>query len=389
MSDAVDVAVIGGGIIGASVAFHLKERAPHLRVALLEKDPFLGAGATSRATGGVRLQFATEANIRLSLMSIPYFEEFEQRFGVDPGFRRHGYLFVTADRARLPAMQAQVALQNRLGVNSALVSGLETGRLCPPLRTDDLVGGTFCRQDGSLDPHSLVQGFLARFRQAGGEVLTDAEVTGLTWSDGPDGSRTWQVRAAGRCWESGQVVVAAGPHSDQVMAKAGVEVPSKPYGRQVFVLKPHPDVPGDIPMVVDADTGWYVHAEPGGALLLGGTDKDIRPGLRHDVDWDLFDRVYDAAAHRMPVLADAEMLRAYAGVRQLTPDHHPVLGPVGGMPGLYLACGFSGHGIMHSPAVGLLLSEWVLDGRPLSWDARCLTLERFERGELLDESAVF
>ncbi|MCM8749953.1 FAD-binding oxidoreductase [Thermomicrobiaceae bacterium CFH 74404] len=379
-----DVVVIGAGVAGASVAYHLKELDANLHVVLLEAQESPGAGETSKATGGIRLQFGTEANIRLSQLSLPYFEQFLERFGVDPGFRQHGYLFVTTSPEHWETLQRQAELQRQCGVPTQLLVPDEIAELHPALRVDDLIGGAYCPLDGSLDPYTVVQGFLARFRELGGEVVTESLVTGLSAMDGS----AWRVQTPEQTWTAQTVVLAAGPWTRQVAAYAGIDLPVFPYQRQVFVVERPPSVPSSVPLTVDVDTGWYAHTH-GYEVLLGGTDKDDRPGLEATVDWDRFARIHEATARRMPVLVEAKVVRAYAGARSLTPDHHPILGPVEDKEGLYVACGFSGHGVMHSPAVGLLVAEWIVHGAPVTWDASALTATRFRSDLRLTESVIF
>lgn len=390
MSRRVDAAIVGAGIIGASIAERVLEREPTWRVVLLEAEDSPGTGETRWATGGVRAQFGTEPNIRLTLTSLPTFERFEQEYGVDPHFRRHGYLFVTADAARIKTMDAEMATQNALGVPTQRLDGKAMKALCPPLFTDDLLAGNFCEADGSIEPATLLQGYLDAFRRRGGTLQTRARVTSLRRE-----RDTWTVTTPSETYETPIVAIACGPQSRAVAALAELDVPARPYARQVFVVPAMPQVPPGIPLTVDLDTGWYVHAQRA-ELLLGGTDKDSRPldGATADVDWEGFDRVFHAATRRMPVLAEASVARAYAGARTLTPDHHPILGPVPSHPGLFLAAGLSGHGIMHSPAVGILVSEWITLGEPRTWDARPLMLERFATALVHStsppsESAVF
>lgn len=383
MSARVDAVIIGAGIIGASIAYHLRARKPDWRVLVLEAQEAPGSGETRWATGGVRHQFGTEANIRLTQLSIPYFEAFAARFGVDPDFRRHGYLFVTASNERFAIMQREAQIQRALGVPTEHPDRARLAALCPPLRVDDIAGANYCALDGSINPHWVMQGFLDTFKRAGGEVRVREPVQALAAHDAG-----WTLTTPSGEIESPVVVIATGPQSRAVAALARVDLPAHPFARQVFVAERQASVPESIPLTVDMDTGWYAHAH-GPELLLGGTDKDQRPGASAEVDWALFDAVFAAATHRMPTLADARIARSYAGVRTLSPDHHAILGPVPGRPGLFLAAGFSGHGIMHSPAVGLLLSEWIVEGAPRSWDARVLSIERFTNRAGFEESAVF
>lgn len=333
----------------------------------------------------MRAQFGTEPNIRLTLLSLPIFERFAQEYGHDPHFRRHGYLFVTANADRIATMDAEMATQRRLGVPTQRLDRKALKELCPPLFTDDLAGGNFCASDGSIEPATLLQGYLDAFRRRGGVLQTSARVRALE-----RGPNAWTVTTANETYETAVVVLACGPQSRAVAALTNLDLPARPYARQVFVATAMPQVPPGIPLTIDLDSGWYVHAQHA-ELLLGGTDKDSRPveGATADVDWAGFDLVFHAATRRMPVLADANVVRAYAGARTLTPDHHPILGPVASHPGLFLAAGLSGHGIMHSPAVGILLSEWITLGEPRTWDARPLMLERFAAASVHSESAIF
>jgi sarcosine oxidase, subunit beta len=385
VSETADVVIVGAGIIGGSVAFHLLERDPTLRVVVLEKEGEPGTGATSKATGGVRFQFSTEANVRLTQLSYRYFTHAEEILGSPVDFTRHGYLFVTTDPATLEQCRGNVALQRGLGVASELLTPAQIQTHLASLVTRDLLGGTFCADDGSADPYSMLQAFLARGRGRGLRLLTEHPVTGLVRS----GERVSGVRTPRGEWSAPIVVDCAGPHADQIGAMAGVAIPSRPYRRQVMVTEPLPILPPVFPLIVDLDTGFYVHRQGQSAVLMGGTDKDIQPGLDTEVDWDAFGAVFRAAAVRVPPLAEARVMRAYAGVRDLTPDYHGILGPAAEAPGLHVACGFSGHGFMHAPAIGLLMTEILLDGRAGSMDIAPLSLDRFAAGRLRAEANMF
>ncbi len=320
MTQTADVVIIGAGIIGGSIAFHLLERDPRLRVVILEKEAEPGTGATSKATGGVRFQFSTEANVRLTQLSYRYFTHDREILGCSVDFLRHGYLFVTTDAATLEQCRRNVELQRGLGVASELLTPSEIQTHLAPLVTADLVGGTFCAEDGSADPYSLLSGFLAVARSRGLRVLTGQPVTGVV----KGGDRVIGVTTSREEWSAPIVVDCAGPHADEIGAMAGVDIPSKPYRRQVMVLEPLPDLPPVFPLIVDLDTGFYIHRQGLSAVLMGGTDKDIKPGHDTTVDWDAFDAVFRAAALRVPPLAEAQVMRAYAGVRDLTPDYHGI-----------------------------------------------------------------
>ncbi|MBI3634914.1 MAG: FAD-binding oxidoreductase, partial [Candidatus Rokubacteria bacterium] len=245
------------------------------------------------------------------------------------------------------------------------------------------VGGTFCADDGSADPYALLHAFLALAKGRGLTVRTDEPVTSIDVS----GGRVTGVRTPREAYSAPVVVNCAGPRADEVGALAGVAVPSKPYRRQVMITERMAGFADVFPLTVDMDTGWYVHSQRS-AFLMGGTDKDQHPGHDMTVDWDAFALVFEAARRRVPLLGDARVMRAYAGVRDLTPDYHGILGetPVGGF---HLACGFSGHGFMHSPAIGILMSELIVDGRARSMDVEPLSLARFARGAARAEATMF
>lgn len=381
--ETADVILIGGGIIGLSIAYHLASRAP-LRIVVLEKADQPGTGETAKATGGIRHQFSTAINVRLSQLSLPAYQRFEEDMGESVDLVLHGYLFVTTRAETAAVMRAGLALQQRLGVPARWVTPGEAQKLFRALRTDDLIGGTFCPLDGSASPYGAVQGYLRRCRERGVGILTGQEVTGIDIDNGA----VRGVRTPDGVWAAPVVVNAGGPFARRVAALAGVDLPVFPYRRQVFVMTPVPALGRGLPFTVDLDTEWYVHQDRSGALYLGGTDKDTRPGFDEAVDWDGFDAVAQAALRRVPCLKQARCVRAYAGIRSLTPDHHAILGRVPGLDGFYLANGFSGHGFMHAPAVGRLLAEEILDGRATSADISPLSILRFA-GETRSEAVAF
>ncbi len=385
MTATADVVIIGGGVIGGSIAYHLLAREPRLKVVLLEKEAEVGTGATSKATGGVRHQFSTETNVRLTQLSYPYFTDAERILGRSVDFVPHGYLFVTAEAGTFEQLKKNVTLQQRLGVRSRILAPSEMQPLLPQLVVDDLAAGTFCPDDGSADPFGLLQGFLALARQRGLRVLTSEPVVSVA----REGARVVGVSTPRDRYGAPVVVNAAGPYADQVGALAGVAIPSRAYRRQVMVTEPLPDFPEVFPLIVDLDTGWYVHRQGKSAVLMGGTDKDQHPGYDTTVDWEAFDLVFKAAGRRVPPLADAKVMRAYAGLRDLTPDYHGILCEATEAPGFYIACGFSGHGFMHAPAIGLLTAELILDGRATSMDIGALSLARFESGHVSTEANIF
>ncbi|MDR5695481.1 MAG: FAD-dependent oxidoreductase [Armatimonadota bacterium] len=379
-----DVLIVGGGVIGCSIAYHLLRRDRSLRVVLLEKEEMVGMGSTARATGGIRHQFSSAANIRLTQLSLPFYMQFEEETGYSVHFRPHGYLFLTTHAQVLEEFRRNVDLQNSLGVPSRIVTPAEAAKLVPGLRAEDLVGGSFCDRDGTAEPAAAVQGFATRAQSWGLEILTQQQVVALL----REGDRIVGARTQKDTFQAPVVVIAAGAHSSQITATAGLEIPVRSYRRQVSVVAPIPELDVEIPLTVDMDTGFYIHRMGHSGLLLGGTDKDSRPGFSLDVDWEGLDRLLAAGCWRIPLLEKAKVVRTYVGLRALTPDHHPILGRVEALEGLVLACGDSGHGFMHAPAIGLLVSEEILDGRAKTMDLSPFRLERFGLG-VQEEAQVF
>lgn len=372
--------IVGAGCIGASIAFHLARRGA--RPVVFEREKLPGTGSTGHCAGGVRQQFSTRVNVELSKASVRALERFPEEVGADAGFDQCGYMFCLTAPDPWEQFQRQLAMWRSLDVPARALSPDEARERVPELRTDDLLGCTFCPTDGIADPHLVTQGYVAAARRLGAQFVFDRPVTGIRVEDG---AVRGVVTAAGET-ATAAVVNAAGPHAAEVGRMAGVEIPVVPVRRQVFTTQPLGWLDPHFPMVVDMGTGVYMHRESGG-LLIGLADKDEPPSFNTNIDFEFRDRVFLAAMERLPRLEEAGYRAGWAGLYEVTPDHNPILGPVPGRAGLYLANGFSGHGFMHAPAAGEVLAGFILDGRsPL--DVSALAFERFAGGRLLTESNV-
>jgi sarcosine oxidase subunit beta len=258
-------------------------------------------------------------------------------------------------------------------------------KLAPQLRSDDILGGSFCPTDGFVDPYSVMNGFMASAIDRGAQLLRDTEVTGIEVdTQGVSGVRTAQGFIASRT-----VVNAAGAWAGQVAKLAGVDLPVEPLRRMLVPTEPFDKVSHQSPMVVDMSTGFHYRPE-GLGLLLAWNDPDETPGFKTNFDPAFIEKILTRGVSRLPCLEEAEVnpRRAWAGLYEVTPDHHPVLGAVAQLPGFFLANGFSGHGVMHSPATGRILSDLILTGKSDLVDTSILGLDRFEKGRLLHETAV-
>jgi len=381
MTSSADAVIIGGGVIGASIAYHLARRGMR-RVVVLERDR-LGSGSTSKNAGGVRLQFSTEINVRLSQRSIPKLESFADEMGVDPQLHQVGYLFLITEERDVAPFERSLELWARLDVPAKRLTPREAGALVPSLVVDDVRFATICMKDGYVDPSSMLRGYVARARELGVIFREAAPVTAIERDHG----RIASVRAGGESVACERAIVAAGPWSRQVGALAGVELPIDPLRRHVFITEAAPGLPAEFPLTIEFATGLYLHRESGG-VLLGMADPNDRPGSFDDsVNWEFLPRVVERALARVPALEHTSIRTGWAGFYEDTPDKHPIVGAIDGVDGLFCAAGFSGHGVMHAPAAGELLAELIVDGRA-SLDLRSLRYSRFAEGDLAVEHNV-
>lgn len=372
------VVIIGGGVVGLSIAFHLAE-AGYPEVTVLERD-LVGEGTTARATGGIRQQFTSEVNVRMVRDSVEFFTRFAEHTGHPLDFRQHGYLFLLSTEQHRDAFRAAAEMQRRNGVPTELLTPDEVLTINPRIRVTDLLGAAYCATDGSASPNDAVQGFAHAARARGARILQHTEVTDIELVDGAvRGVRT----ATGQRFDAEVVLIATGPGARRTGQLAGVELPVSPHRRQAFAIAPLPWLTRDLPLTVDLSSGAYLHSE-----VVGGNDRDVPEGTDTEVDWSLTGPLIEALVHRIPAMADASITRGWAGLREMTPDDHAIVGPVPSVPGLWTAVGFSGHGFMQSPAVGQQVCGWLLDGRP-SIDLGALRLARFAERELVVEGVRF
>jgi len=377
-----DVVIIGGGVMGTSTAYHLALKGCR-NVLLLEREPFFGIQATGKCAGGIRYQFGTEINVRLSRLSLPMLDRFEEELGQPIDLRYCGYLFLLTSPADVAAFRQNVEMQHRLGVMTRWLEPEEIARMVPLINLEGVLAGTFHERDGLADPNSVVQGYVSGARRLGARLLNDVEVTGIEVAGG---------RVRGVVTNRGKVaapvvVNAAGPWAGEVGRMAGVEVPIVPVRRQIVVTGPIPEVPPDFPFVIDFAQSLYFHRE-GPGILTGMSNPNEPPGFDQSVDeeWELVH--LEAAMKRMPILEKATLASHWAGLYEVTPDAHPILGRVPELEGFYIIGGFSGHGFMHGPICGLLLAEEILDGRAHTLDISSLSITRFREGKLIREYNV-
>jgi sarcosine oxidase subunit beta len=365
-----DVVVVGGGVIGTSVAFHLAEAG--VDVCLLERDE-LASGSTSRAAGGFRAQFSDPLNVALGLRSIEALTRFRERPGAEIDLRQVGYLFLLDRAEDVAAFEESVALQNELGVPSRFVTLDEAAELCPLAGLDGVLAATFGPLDGHASPEAVVQGYAAGARRDGATVLTGCEVTAIDL----EGRAVRRVRTARGEIETGTVVCAAGAWSPGVARMVGVDLPVEPVLREVGFTEPAPDLPDRIPLTIDFSTGFYFHRE-GPGLLFGMADRDQPSGFDAATDPAWLEKVTVIAERRLPRLLELGVAGGWKGYYEVTPDHNALVGEAQEVSRFLYATGFSGHGFLQGPAIGEIVRDLALGREPFV-DVSPLSAERFAR----------
>jgi sarcosine oxidase, subunit beta len=380
-----EVVIVGGGIVGSSIAYHLTE-AGCRDVLVVERESAQGKGSTGKSMGGVRAQFSTESSILMSLYSIPFYASFDERLGYPAGYKPQGYLFCATTEKHLAYLRRNYEKQVELGLKDVrLIAADEIRSMFPQLRSDDIIGGSFCSTDGFVDPYSAMTGFMSWAADHGATLWKRTEVTGIRRdSKGICAAETSQGPVATR-----KVVNAAGPWAADVARRAGIDLPVEPLRRMLVPTEQFDQFPHIAPMIIDMSTGFHFRPEALG-FLLAWNDPEETPGFKTDFEPGFIEKILTHAADRVPIFENLAVnpKKAWAGLYEMTPDHHPILGEVPDLPGFFLANGFSGHGVMHAPATGKILTDLLLHGRTELVDVSLLGLNRFAEGRLIEETAV-
>ena len=377
-----EIVVIGGGVMGASTAYHLARRGVK-DIVLLEKQEIFGLGATGKCVGGIRYQFSTEVNIRLSLHSLPMLDRFADEMGQSIDRRKTGYMFLLTNEQEVQTFRNTVALQHRLGVNTEWLSGDDVRRRVPQLAADDVLAGTINAEDGLADPAGVVLGYINRGRELGVQPVTDAPVTAIDIN----ANGTYTVHTPQGQITCEKIVNAAGPWSAVVSDMVGVSLPVVPIRQQMLTTTPLPELRPDFPFVIDFARSLYFHPE-GDGLLTGMSNPNQPVSFDESVDEEWEFTHLEAAIERLPLLEKAGLRAHWAGLYEVTPDAHPIISGIAERPNYYVVAGFSGHGFMHGPIAGLLMTEIILDGAAHTEDIRSLDYARFAEGRLVREYNV-
>jgi len=380
-----DVVLIGGGIVASSIAYHLAA-AGCKKILVIERESAQGKGSTGKSMGGVRAQFSTPVNIQMSLYSIPFYASFEERLGYPCDYRPQGYLFCATTEKHLAYLRANYEKQIVMGLKSVrLLAGDEIRSQFPQLRGNDIVGGTFCSTDGFVDPYSATIGLMAWASDRGATLSKNTSVTGIARNK----DRSFEVATTRDTFSTRTVVNCAGAWAAPIAKMLGIDLPVEPLRRMLVPTEPFDQFPHTAPMIVDMSTGFHFRPESRG-FLLAWNDPEETPGYKTDFDPNFIEKILTRAADRVPVFENVAVnpKRAWAGLYEMTPDHHPILGESPEVPGFFFANGFSGHGVMHSPATGKILSDLILTGKTDLIDASLLNFSRFAEGRTIHETAV-
>lgn len=376
-----EVVIIGGGISGCATAYYLAKLGV-TDIVVIEKD-FLASGSTGRCGAGVRQQWGLKMNVLLSKESIKAYETLNEELdtGLDIEFKQEGYLMLAYTEKMVEQYKKNVALQKALGIEVELITSEEAREIVPYLNTEGLLAATFCPTDGHINPFITTNSYAEAARRLGVRILTFTEVTGIDVEKG----RVVAVETTKGKIFTNKVLNAAGGYSREVAAMAGVKLPTHPERHQILVTEAVAPVQG--PMVISLHHGIYCQQAPHGSFIMGFGDPNELKEHVITSTWHFLEEMAAKILPLLPPLAELRVVRQWAGLYNMSPDAQPILGEVPQLQGFYNAVGFSGHGFMLGPVTGRLMAE-LISGRQPHMDISPLSLERFEKGELLREPSV-
>jgi sarcosine oxidase subunit beta len=362
-----DVVIVGGGIQGLSLAYHLAAKGI-ADVSLLEMNT-LGSGSSGRSAAIIGFAFQSERSLPMTLASFSALMRFEEEMGAGPDYAPIGCLLLGGPHSA-PELRRRAALLQELGVDSHLVDGEAISHLTPGLNLEDVEIGLYNAREGCIDPHAIMMAYAAGARRRGADLVEGVRASGLQI----DGNRIVGVHTTAGTIATRCVVNAAGFNARQVATWAGLDLPITNLKRHIFVTGPVAAYDRSFPFTYDAEVSWYFRREgPGLIIGMGAVESNEEDP---QVDWSFLDVVIEHSVHRAPALEEAGIKTAWAGLRPVTPDDDPILGPVPGLAGYWNDCGWGGHGVMQAPAAGLALAEWIANGQPASVDLACFGADR-------------
>ena len=380
MPRTASVVIVGGGVVGASTAFHLAARGVK-GVMLLERR-YLGAGATGKSGAIVRMHYTNPHDASLALQSLPYFHHWSDVVGAgDPGFARTGVVRLVEPRHE-PQLRANVAMLRGIGVNTELITPADVRELDPGCQVDDLTCAAYEPDSGYADPSATAFGFAARAQELGAEIRTGVEATAVF----ADGDCVTGVETPGGSIAAGTVVLANGAWAPALLRPLGLDLGLRANRVQVAIFRRYAGDEAPHPTLIDGRHGMWLRPEGRFGTLAGlgidqfGVDPSCYP---EGVDAAYVEQLRSCLEHRRPVMVDAPMRGGWAGVIAMSPDAHGIIDRIPAYRGLYCALGDSGTNFKTGPAIGKCLAEWIVDGAPQTVDLRPFRSTRFAEGELL------
>lgn len=382
MTRIADVVIIGAGISGCSIAYHLAEKGVK-NVVVIDKG-YIAGGSTGRCGAGVRMQWGTEMNCRLAKQSIEFYENANEilEYDRDVSFYQGGYLLLASTDKEMEQFEENVELQNSLDIPSRMVSKEEAKEIVPHLNTDDIKGAAFCQKDGFLDPFLTTDAFYKAAKKMGVEFMTYTEVTGIK----KEGNKVTEVMTTKGNIRTNSVVNAAGGYSKNICEMVGIDLPVYSERHQILVTEPIEHVQG--PMVMSFSKNIYCQQNPAKGTFIMGRGDDTEPrDLRITSSWEFLEEMAKTVTETLPPVGNLRVVRQWSGLYNMTPDKQPIYGLAEDLNNFYLAVGFSGHGFMFGPLTGMVISEMITNSEP-TVDVSLLGIERFEKGNLILEPSV-
>lgn len=387
MEQKTDLIIIGGGVIGSSIAYHLLNEGYQGDITIFEKDRLYEFASTPRSAGGIRQLFTTDINIQISRYSLRKYKTFPEDMAVDGeraeiDFQQRGYLFL-AQHETMKELENQANLQRKYGVPSEILEADELKRIIPEINSNELTGGLYCGEDGYLDPYSVMQGYVKKAKELGAHYVYDeiysiheeaGQVTGVLTKDG-------------MLYKAPKVINSAGPWAPIISENSGYPLPIIPLKRQIIQFDAAEPLENPLPLTVDPSGVYFRHE---GSSFISGYSEKVKPGI--DFTWkrSFFEEtLWPILANRIPNFERAKIVSGWAGMySHNTKDQNAIIGEHPELSGYYMACGFSGHGMQQAPAVGQGLAELIMKGRYETIDLSPLRFERFAMNELVIEGAV-
>jgi len=373
-----DVAIIGGGVHGCSVAWHLAKEG--LKVVLFERD-YLSSGGSGRSAAGIRQQFGTEVNCRLALYNLEKFPVLQEEleYEADLEYDPSGYLWIAYSESQLEQLRKNVALQNSLGINSKILTPEEIKEVAPGLNTEGMLGASWNDKDGHINPHTLTFAYADAAKRLGAVIQTQTLVTGIEVKE----NKVTGIKTTKGDWDVGSIVCAAGPWSVEVAKWVGLDVPIVPERHQILITEPIERMKH--PMTLCLDDGSYFKQCPNGTFMLGWGNPNEKKDTSFESSWEFLLEVSRRVLAKMPCLSEVRVVRQWTGPYDITPDQQAIVGATP-VEGFYLDCGWSGHGLQFAPSIGRIMSEIVMGQEPFI-DVSVFRFTRFEEGELFFEPA--